>query len=429
MYASLIIEKCRTIIETIKIIKMKTKRLVTILAVTGLAFIYTSCSETLEKVEDSIVISESEKSAESVIEAGDSCTFTGTLTEAEIEGLMEMREEEKLARDVYLKFYEIHGHIVFKNIAKSENAHTSAVLYLINGFGLEDLALPDEGEFSNPVFANLYTQLIEQGTESLVEALKVAAFIEEYDIADLLQFLEENENEDVERVYTNLLRGSENHMRAFTNALSRLGETYTPTIISVELYQGILDKTNNFSENTGNTTSPFSRYTFTDELTEFEIEGLMEMREEEKLAQDFYLYFYNLYEHPVFRNISKSEAAHTKAVLWLINGYGLEDPYLEGIGNFTNPLFTELYTQLTEKGSESLVEALKVGAFIEEYDINDLLHLLEQTESDNIYRVYENLLRGSEFHIKAFTNVLKLYDEVYTPTILSEELYQEIINK
>ena len=155
----------------------------------------------------------------------------------------------------------------------------------------------------------------------------------------------------------------------------------------------------------------------------------MEMREEEKLAQYVYLFFYDLYEHPVFRNISKSEAAHTKAVLWLINGYGLEDPFLEGIGNFTNPLFAELYTQLTEKGSESLVDALKVGAFIEEYDINDLLHLLEQTESDNIYRVYENLLRGSEFHIKAFTNVLKLYDEVYTPTILSEELYEEIISK
>ena len=175
--------------------------------------------------------------------------------------------------------------------------------------------------------------------------------------------------------------------------------------------------------------APGDSCTFTGTLTEAEIEGLMEMREEEKLAQDVYLYFYDLYKQPVFKNISKSEAAHTKAVLWLINGYGLEDPLLEGLGNFTNPLFTELYTQLTEKGSESLIEALKVGAFVEEYDINDLLHLIEQTESDNIARVYGNLLRGSEFHIKAFTNVLKFYDVIYSPTILSEELYQEIINK
>ncbi len=408
---------------------MKTRKLGAILALTSLTLFFASCKDGLNNVEDTFAITEAEKSVESVAAPGDSCTFTGTLTEAEIEGLMEMREEEKLARDVYLKFYEIHGHIVFSNIAKSENAHTSAVLYLINGYGLEDPALPDEGKFSNPVFANLYTQLVEQGKESLVEALKVAAFIEEYDIADLLKLLEENENADVERVYSNLLRGSEIHMRAFTNALARLGETYTPTIISAELYQSILDKSTNFSTNTGTVTSSNSSYTFSDDLTEAEIEGLMEMREEEKLAQDVYLYFYDLYKQPVFKNISKSEAAHTKAVLWLINGYGLEDPLLEGLGNFTNPLFTELYTQLTGKGSESLIEALKVGAFVEEYDINDLLHLIEQTESDNIARVYGNLLRGSEFHIKAFTNVLKFYDVIYSPTILSEELYQEIINK
>ncbi len=408
---------------------MKTKRLVTILAVTGLVGLFAACSEKLSSTDEVNATTEIEKSAESFIAPGDSCTFTGTLTEAEIAGLMEMREEEKLARDVYLKFYEIHGYIVFSNIAKSENRHSDAVLRLINGYGLTDPALANEGEFTNPAFTNLYTQLIEQGKNSLAEALKVAAFIEEYDIADLLRLLEENENEDVERVYSNLLRGSEIHIRAFTNSLARLKETYTPTIISDELYQSILDKTTSFSTNTGTTTSSSGNYTFTDDLTEAEKEGLMEMREEEKLAQDVYLYFYDLYKTPVFKNISKSEAAHTKAVLWLITGYGLEDPLLEGLGNFTNPAFTELYNQLTGKGSESLIEALKVGAFIEEYDINDLLHLIEKTESENIARVYGNLLRGSEFHIKAFTNLLKLNDVIYSPTILSEELYQEIINK
>ena len=407
---------------------MKTRRLVTILTVTVLAVLFAACSQKLSSTEETLATTKEEKSVESVLGPGDSCTFTGTLTEAEITGLMEMREEEKLARDVYLKFYEIHGYIVFSNIAKSETRHSDAVLRLINGYELTDPALANEGEFTNPAFTKLYTQLVEQGKGSLVEALKVAAFIEEYDIADLLRLLEDNENADVERVYSNLLRGSEIHMRAFTNSLTRLKETYTPTIISEELYQSILDKTTNFSTNSGTTTSR-GNYTFTDELTEAEKEGLMEMREEEKLAQDVYLYFYDLYKTPVFRNIAKAEAAHTKAVLWLINGYGLEDPLLEGLGNFTNPAFTELYKQLTEKGSESLIEALKVGAFIEEYDINDLLHLIEKTESDNIARVYGNLLRGSEFHIKAFTNLLKLNDVVYTPTILSEELYQEIINK
>ena len=408
---------------------MKTRRLVTILAVTGLVGLFAACSEKLSSTEETLAINKVEKSAESVLDPGDSCTFTGTLTEAEIAGLMEMREEEKLARDVYLKFYEIHGYIIFNTIAKSETAHSNAVLYLINGYGLEDPALAAEGEFTNPDFNQLYTQLINQGKGSLVEALKVAAFIEEYDIADLLRLLEENKNEDIERVYGNLLRGSEIHMRAFTNSLTRLKETYTPTIISEELYQDILDKNSSFSTTAGIRTFPCANYTFTTNLTDAEIAGLLEMREEEKLAQDVYLFFYDKYKIPVFKNIAKAEAAHTKAVLWLINGFGLEDPYQEGLGNFTNPAFTDLYNQLTEKGSASLEEALEVGAFIEEYDINDLINLIKETESDNIARVYGNLLRGSEFHIKAFTNILKLKGETYTPTILSDEVYQEIIDK
>ncbi len=407
---------------------MKTLNRITILALTGVVIFLASCTQTLKTTEENGITDE-EKNAEMVAAPGDSCTFTGTLTEAEIAGLMEMREEEKLARDVYLKFYELHGYVVFNTIAKSENAHSSAVLYLIDGYGLDDPALAAEGEFTNEAFANLYTQLVEQGKGSLIEALKVAAFIEEYDIADLLRLLDNNENADVERVYGNLLRGSEIHLRAYTNALARLKETYTPTIISPELYQDILDKNTTFSTTTGIRTFPCVNYSFTDDLTDADKAGLLEMREEEKLAQDVYIYFYDLYNHPVFRNISKSEAAHTKAVLWLINGYGLEDPLQEGLGNFTNPAFTNLYNDLTEKGSASLVEALKVAAFIEEYDINDLLSLIDQTSSENIARVYGNLLRGSEFHIKAYTNVLKFNKETYVPTILSEEVYQEIIDK
>ena len=224
---------------------MKTKRLVTILAVAGIAFLFTSCSETLNNVEDAIAFEEADKSAESVLAPCDSCTFTGSLTEAEIEGLMEMREEEKLAQDVYTTLYGIYGHIVFSNIAKSESAHTSAVLHLMDGYGLEDPALTRVGEFSNPLFADLYKQLTDAGKVNLVEALKVGAFIEEYDIADLRRLLEEAQNADVQRVYGHLLRGSENHMRAFTNALTQQGAIYTPTIITAEEYQEILSETEN----------------------------------------------------------------------------------------------------------------------------------------------------------------------------------------
>src|SRR5690606_26027203 len=118
-----------------------------------------------------------EKSAEVAAICG-TCDFSGTLTEAEIAGLMEMREEEKLARQVYIFMYEKYEYRVFNNISKSEDTHTSAVLHLIDGFGLTDPTPASDTEFNNPVFTELYAQLTEKGSESLIEALKVGAYIE-----------------------------------------------------------------------------------------------------------------------------------------------------------------------------------------------------------------------------------------------------------
>lgn len=220
---------------------MKTVKLTAILAVAGLALLFAACSET-ENIDESLALAE--KSAEWAVAQGDSCTYDGVLTDAEIDGLKLMREEEKLARDVYQLFFDKYDELIFKNIANSEDAHTNAVLRLLEGYGIEDPALEGEGEFSNPDLAALYSALIAQGNESLTAALKVGATIEDLDIYDLTELLAENENEDVERVYTNLLKGSENHMRAFMRTLSSLGETYTPVYISVEEFEAILSGEN-----------------------------------------------------------------------------------------------------------------------------------------------------------------------------------------
>jgi len=220
---------------------MKTRKLVTALLFAGLSLLLISCTETISKVEESFVALNAEKSVEDTSTAVDSCTFTDTLTKAEIEGLLEMREEEKLARDVYRKFYELYNIPVFNNISKSENAHTSAVLHLLTGYAIEDPAKANEGEFSNPIFTGLYKSLIEKGSVNLNEALKVGAYIEEYDIADLRRLLKETQNEDIKRVYGNLLRGSTFHIRAFTNLLGLRGETYEPTIITSEEYLEIIE--------------------------------------------------------------------------------------------------------------------------------------------------------------------------------------------
>ena len=60
---------------------------------------------------------------------------TTPLSATEKESLLYMREEEKLARDVYNAFYDRYGLRVFSNIATSEQAHMDAVLTLLNRYG------------------------------------------------------------------------------------------------------------------------------------------------------------------------------------------------------------------------------------------------------------------------------------------------------
>ncbi len=164
------------------------------------------------------------------------------LTAAEIDGLKYMREEEKLARDVYLTMDELWGQRVFSNIARSEQTHMDAVGTLLDRYDIADPAAGNApGEFTNPDLQALYDQLVDTGSQSLADALKVGLAIEEIDIADLVEELESVTHSDIQRVYQSLKQGSENHLRAFATALERqTGESYTPQYLDQEAYDAIL---------------------------------------------------------------------------------------------------------------------------------------------------------------------------------------------
>ena len=149
------------------------------------------------------------------------------LSQADADGLAFVREEEKLAGDVYSAMYEIWGLPIFSNIADAEANHTSAVLDLLDSYQLPDPALGlAPGEFANPELQALYNELVETGSRSVTDALQVGALIEELDITDLR--LRESEQADIDAVYSNLERGSSNHLRAFNRQLERRGITYGP---------------------------------------------------------------------------------------------------------------------------------------------------------------------------------------------------------
>ena len=140
-------------------------------------------------------------------------------------------------------------------------------------------------------------------------------------------------------------------------------------------------------------------------LTQAEIDSLIVMREEEKLARDVYLTLADRWNAPIFSNIAKAETRHMSVVGQLIRANGLNDPVADDtVGSFTNPKFAQLYNELVEAGSRSLNDAYLVGVKIEEMDIKDLEDSLAQVSNSNIRRVYQNLLRASQNHLRAFSS-------------------------
>lgn len=163
------------------------------------------------------------------------------LSKEEVAGIIFMREEEKLARDVYTTLYEAWGLPIFANIAQSEQTHTEAVRTLLDKYYISDPVTDDTvGVFVDNTFAELYRDLTERGSKSIDEALQVGALIEDLDIKDLAVYMSATDNQDITLVYQNLARGSRNHLRAFTKQIESRGDTYTPQYISNETYAEII---------------------------------------------------------------------------------------------------------------------------------------------------------------------------------------------
>lgn len=165
----------------------------------------------------------------------------GALSPQEEAGLVFMREEEKLARDVYTVLGDKTGLRIFANIAASEQTHMDAVGTLIARYGAMDPVRDDAiGTFAAQTFKDLYASLVSAGEVSDIEALRVGARIEELDIADLAERVAQTDDADIRLVYEQLMRGSRNHLRSFAAQLASRGATYEPVHLPADAYAAIV---------------------------------------------------------------------------------------------------------------------------------------------------------------------------------------------
>ncbi len=187
---------------------------------------------------------------------------------------------------------------------------------------------------------------------------------------------------------------------------------------------------------------------------------LIFMREEEKLARDVYLTLSALYPNSApFSNIGfESEQTHTDTVRDMLAKYGIPDPnpgandLPESIGIFTGEdygwYFTEKYQELVARGKISLLEALYVGAFIEELDMVDIVGCpkvivatsslidegqcgLTYTDERALQTMYTHLVEGSKDHLRAFVKNIEniIGAGNYVAQVLTQEEVDAILGR
>jgi hypothetical protein len=165
-------------------------------------------------------------------------------------------------------------------------------------------------------------------------------------------------------------------------------------------------------------------------LTDIEKEGITFVREIEKMARDVYTYLYNKWGTAIMNSISQSEQVHMDIVKTLIDEYKMSDPVGNNdFGVFTNHDLQQLYYDLTKQGDASEIDALTIGAMIEEIDIIDIQKYLAQADEDDIDTAYNTLIEGSSNHLRIFVSALSDKDVDYQPKYLSQDAYDAIINR
>lgn len=163
-------------------------------------------------------------------------------------------------------------------------------------------------------------------------------------------------------------------------------------------------------------------------LSQGDIDGLNLMREEEKLARDVYLTLGERWSLPIFFNISRAEQQHMDRVLSVMDLYDITDPIADDtVGIFVDQHLADLYTTLVDQGSQSLIDALIVGATIEDLDLFDLYELINIGTNDHLLFPYQNLAKGSRNHLRAFISALEAQNGAYHPQYIDEATFDAIL--
>ncbi|MCF7688907.1 MAG: DUF2202 domain-containing protein [Cephaloticoccus sp.] len=149
--------------------------------------------------------------------------------------------------------------------------------------------------------------------------------------------------------------------------------------------------------------------------------------DEERMAGEIYRTLGKQWSLRPFINIPRAEDRHQALLVSLATRAGLPPVGETTPGKFQTPEVQARYDALVKRGEVSLLEALQVGALIEEQDIADLRAMVHSTGSADLKSAATVLEAGSRNHLRAFVRNLCARGVEYEPRILSAEEYVEIV--
>lgn len=105
-------------------------------------------------------------------------------------------------------------------------------------------------------------------------------------------------------------------------------------------------------------------------------------------------------------------------------------PNVDGrVNPFVKQGLVSLFDNLLTQGKLSSLEALYVGAAIEEVDMLDLQQAIDKADNDHIRRMYENLLNGSRNHLRTYIKQIEAQGNAYEALFLSQNEIDAVMHR
>ena len=156
--------------------------------------------------------------------------------------------------------------------------------------------------------------------------------------------------------------------------------------------------------------------------------GLVQLRQEMKLARDVSWALYNRWQQPAFLNSANAQQAQMDTMKALLDKYGIADPVVDNTpGIFMDPHYLELYNAMAAKGMTSLGNAMSVGATVEERAIYTVNNIMATADNDDMQAVYLNMMAGSRNYLRVFVGMMAGQGMYYNPQYISHDEMEEIM--